>query len=40
MNKNRMPTNPGIDQQIFRNTALRTKAINIPRRVYRGGIRL
>lgn len=38
--KNRAPTNPVFDQQIFRNTAMKTKAINIPRRVYRGGIRL
>lgn len=33
------PTNPRIDDQVWRRTANRTKAINIFTRIYRGGIR-
>lgn len=38
--RNRAPTNKGIDKKIFRDTAEKTKAINLPVRLYRGGIRL
>lgn len=38
--KNRSRTNKKIDQKIFRRTATKTKAINLPNKIYRGGIRL
>lgn len=37
--KNRAPTNARIDRKIFRNTATKVKAINLPQKIYRGGIR-
>lgn len=36
----RKPTSPGKDQSVFRNTAVKTKEINIKPKVSRGGIRL
>lgn len=38
--KNRSPTNKKIDKKVFRRTATKTKAINLPNKIYRGGIRL
>lgn len=29
-----------VDRKVFKNTALRTKALNLPRTVMRGGIRM
>lgn len=29
-----------VDRRVFKNTALRTKALNVPRTVMRGGIRM
>lgn len=29
-----------VDRKVFKNTALRTKALNVPRTVMRGGIRM
>lgn len=37
--KNRAPTNKNVDRKIFRNTATKVKAINLPQKAYRGGIR-
>lgn len=37
--KNRMPTNKRVDRKIFRNTAVKVKAVNLPQKNYRGGIR-
>lgn len=37
--KNRSPTNPRVDRKIFRNTATKVKAVNLPQKNYRGGIR-
>lgn len=37
--KNRAPTNRNIDRKIFRNTATKVKAVNLPQKNYRGGIR-
>lgn len=37
--KKRKPVNRNVDRRIFRNTASKTKAINLPSKVYRGGIR-
>lgn len=37
--KNRAPTKRKIDQKIFRNTAMKVKAVNLPQRNHRGGIR-
>lgn len=37
--KKRVPTNPTFDRKIFRNTATKVKAINLPLKNYRGGIR-
>lgn len=37
--KNRAPTNRAIDRKIFRNTAVKVKAVNLPQLNYRGGIR-
>lgn len=36
----RFKTNPKIDKKIFRRTASKVKAINLPVKIYRGGIRL
>lgn len=36
----RSNTNAHIDQQIFRHTAVKSKAINVNPVIYRGGIRL
>ena len=36
----RAETNQYTDQQHFRRTASRTKAVNLGTRIYRGGIRL
>lgn len=38
--RNRTRTNKKIDQKIFRRTATKTKSINLPKKIYRGGIRL
>lgn len=38
--RNRAPTNPRIDKAFFAETAQKTKAINLPVRLYRGGIRM
>lgn len=37
--KNRAPTNRKIDRRIFRNTAVKVKAVNLPQKIFRGGIR-
>lgn len=37
--KNRAPTNRNIDRKIFRYTATKVKAVNLPQKNYRGGIR-
>lgn len=37
--KNRAPTKRNLDRRIFRNTATKVKAINLPQKAYRGGIR-
>ena len=37
--KNRAPTNTAIDKKIFRRTATKVKAVNLPQKIYRGGIR-
>jgi hypothetical protein len=37
--KKRKSVNPKLDRRIFRNTAAKTKAINLPNKIYRGGIR-
>lgn len=29
-----------VDRKVFKNTALKTKALNVPRAVMRGGIRM
>lgn len=29
-----------VDRKVFKNTALKTKALNVPRTVMRGGIRM
>lgn len=36
----RAPTRPAKDEKIFRNTATKTKAINVSPKVSRGGTRL
>lgn len=36
----RVPTRSGKDKRIFRNTATKSKKINVNPVVYRGGIRL
>lgn len=36
----RKPTETRVDKKIFRNTAVRTREINIAPKVSRGGIRL
>lgn len=36
----RHPTNPRKDEHIFTRTAQSVKSINLPVRIYRGGIRL
>ena len=36
----RKPAPPGPDKRIFRNTASKTKKINVAPRIMRGGIRL
>lgn len=35
----RAPTNRSVDRRVFRNTASRTKDVNLAQRIYRGGIR-
>ena len=37
--KNRATTNQRVDRKIFRNTAVKVKAVNLPQKNYRGGIR-
>lgn len=37
--KNRAPTNRNVDRKIFRNTAVKVKAVNLPQKNFRGGIR-
>lgn len=37
--RNRARTNRKIDRKIFRNTATKVKAVNLPQRNQRGGIR-
>lgn len=37
--RNRSKTNRKIDKRIFTNTASKVKAVNLPNRIYRGGIR-
>lgn len=37
--RNRAPTRRNIDRKIFRRTAVKTKAVNLPQHIYRGGIR-
>lgn len=37
--RNRAPTNRTLDRKIFRNTAVKVKAVNLPQKAYRGGIR-
>lgn len=37
--KNRAKTNKVVDQKIFRRTATKVKAVNLPQKIYRGGIR-
>lgn len=39
MMKNRAPTNSSIDGNYFTRTAQKVKAVNIPGKIYRGGIR-
>lgn len=36
----RRKTNPKVDKKIFTSTAQNVKAINLPVKIYRGGIRL
>lgn len=36
----RSPTNPHKDAKIFRNTAVKSKKINVNPTIYRGGIRM
>lgn len=38
--KKRMKVSPRKDRQIFRRTATKVKAINLPNKTFRGGIRL
>ena len=38
--KARAPTNKRKDKKIFTRTASKVKKINLPRKIYRGGIRL
>lgn len=35
----RKDTTPNVDHKIFRNTAIKSKKINIDPKIYRGGIR-
>lgn len=37
--KNRAKTNKVVDRKIFRRTAAKVKAVNLPQKIYRGGIR-
>lgn len=37
--RNRAPTSPSVDRNIFRRTAVKVKAVNLPQKAYRGGIR-
>lgn len=37
--RNRAPTRPSVDRKIFRRTAMKVKAVNLPQKAYRGGIR-
>lgn len=39
MGKHRTSTKPSVDKKIFRNTAKRTKKVNIAPKIMRGGIR-
>lgn len=36
----RRRVNPRKDKKVFRNTSNKVKAINLPQKAYRGGIRL
>lgn len=36
----RFKTKPKTDKKVFRNTANKVKAINLPQKAFRGGIRL
>ena len=36
----RFKTNPVKDKKVFRHTAFKMKAINLPQKAFRGGIRL
>ncbi len=36
----RFKTKPKLDKKIFSKTASKTKAINLPAKIYRGGIRM
>lgn len=37
--KKRSKTNPNVDKKIFTRTANKVKAVNLPGKIYRGGIR-
>lgn len=37
--RRRAPTSKKKDKKIFRRTATKVKAVNLPEKVYRGGIR-
>lgn len=36
----RFKTKPKVDKKIFMKTAAKTKAINLPAKIFRGGIRM
>lgn len=36
----RFKTKPKLDKKIFTKTATKTKSINLPAKIYRGGIRM
>lgn len=36
----RFKTKPKLDKKIFTKTATKTKSINLPSKIYRGGIRM
>ena len=38
--KRRKVAKPAVDKKIFSRTASKVKAINLPAKIYRGGIRL
>lgn len=36
----RVSANPTIDKKLFSRTAAKVKSINLPKRIFRGGIRM